>query len=114
MKLVDIDPTPNGAPSIKERCPHKVLVAGLTYDAPDPTISVGQSESFIPFTVYRNGAPIGNIDTEYNRQFNMDIGEQWTLKYQVFAGNSDPIPLALVMCRKTDGSVRVDLINGIH
>ena len=44
MKLVDIDPTPNGAPSIKERCPHKVLVAGLTYDAPDPTIQLGKAK----------------------------------------------------------------------
>jgi hypothetical protein len=43
-------------------------------------LQMKRSESFIPFTVYRNGAPIGNIDTEYNRQFNMDIGEQWTLK----------------------------------
>jgi hypothetical protein len=109
MQLVDIT-APKSAPSIKDRCPLKVIVAGLTFDALAPNLARGQSETFELFRVHPGGpvVPVSNIDTEYGRDITIEIGEHWILLYRVFAENSDAVDLTLMMRRNTDGSVTIE------
>ncbi len=110
MKLTDITPSPNSAPSFKARCPHKVNIAGLTFDALPRNLAKGQTETFEPFRVHPGGpsVPISNMDTAPGADMTIEIGEQWHLLYRVFAENSNVVDLALIMRRNADGSVTTD------
>jgi hypothetical protein len=107
MQLVDINPAPKCDPSIKGRCPHKVIISGLTFDASARSLVKDQSETFELFRVHPGG-PVSNVDTEHARDITIEIGGRWCLLYRVFAKNSDAVDLAPIMQRNTDGSVKIE------
>jgi len=44
----------------------------------------------------------------------MEIGEEWLLRYRLFAESSDPVEFALKVRRTTEGSVVVARILDAH
>jgi len=116
MQLVDIVPPPKCDPSFRDRCPHKVNVSGLVFDALPPNLARGQTEKFEPVIIHPGGpvVPVNNMDTEHGRGLMIEIGERWHLFYRVFATNSNAVDLPLSMCRKADGSVVIEGNDHVH
>jgi hypothetical protein len=112
MRLINIDLPPKNAPWMRGQT-HKVILSGMTFDAPHPRIPTGQSETFELFRIHPGNpvVPVTNMDTSHHRDITIENGEHWGLSYQAFAENSKAEEFLIVM-RRQNNSVTIEDRNG--